>query len=261
MGTVREAQAAGVWGETASQRLDAARHLTEPQVRSIQECLCAGCPVPPWPYGNATSINPLLLTLGTSPGNSPDQGDDAPPDVLDPPTAGKPHRHVFYQDSKGYWDKIRHLARTLLAPTCGSAEDAYALFGNLNLDPRRSGSASGVDVDLDFVRWLLETIRDKLRPSVLVCLGLNTKLEKDRSIRRAFETTFGLKLNKPMRKYAFDSSAYSFREWNVADGRLKIVFWPNHPSRHPFSNFENWKKACEEFKNRNGKLVDRIGAA
>ena len=152
---------------------------------------------------------------------------------------------------------MRHLARTLLAPTCGSAEDAYALFGNLNLAQPRHGSASEVDVDLDFVRWLLKTIKHKLRPRFLVCLGLNDKLKKE-PIRSAFETTFVLKLDEPDDKYRFDG--YFFREWNVAEGQLKIVFWPNHPSRHPFTNLENWKTACEEFKNRNSKLVDRIRA-
>ena len=259
MGTLREAQAAGVWGETASQRLAAARRLTEPQLESIQGWLCEGCPVQPWPLGNATSINPLLLTLGASRGNSPAQPDDEPTDVLDPPTAGKPHRHVrCYRDTGGYWDKIRYLACTLLAPPGGSEEDAYALFGNLNLDTRRSGSASRVDVSPDFAEWLLATIKHKLRPRFLVCLGLNDKLKKE-PIRSAFETTFGLKLDEPDDKCRFDS--YFFREWNVADGQLKIVFWPNSPSQHPFSNnLEKWKTACEEFKNRNSKLVDRIGA-
>ncbi len=113
-------------------------------------------------------------------------------------------------------------------------------------------------VNPDFVRWLLQTIKHKLRPSILVCLGLNDKLKKE-PLRSAFETTFGLKLDEPDDKYRFD--IYFFREWKVTEGRLKIVFWPNHPSRHPFSNFEIWQKACEEFKNRNSKLVDRIGAA
>ena len=174
---------------------------------------------------------------------------------MDRPTAGRPHPHVFYQDSKGYWDKIRYLACTLLTPPSGSAEDAYALFGNLNLDPRRSGSASEVAVNPDFVRWLLETIRDKLRPSFLVCLGLKGKLRDDPALRKVFETTLGLNLRGPD---AYDKGF--FKEWNVADGQLKIVFWPNHPSRPPFTRFENWKKACEEFKNRNSKLVDQIGA-
>ena len=137
-------------------------------------------------------------------------------------------------------------------PPCSSAEDAYALFGNLNLDTHRSGSASRVEIDPVFARWVLETIRDKLRPSILVCLGLKG-IKNDpsmRKIREAFETTFELKLGKPDEKHTFDG--YSFEEWNVnvADGPLKIAFWPNHPSRHPFSNPEKWETACEEFKNR-----------
>ena len=251
-------QETDLWGETASQRLDAARRLTEPQLKSIQGWLCEGCPVPPWPYGNATSINPLLLTLGASPGNSPEQGDDPPPDVLDPPTAGQPHPDVCYQDTNRYWDKIRYLARTLLTPPGGSAKDAYALFGNLCLDPHRHRSASEVTIDPVFAQWLLKTIKHKLRPRFLVCLGLKGKLEKE-PLRSAFETTFGLKLREPHEKRAFPDKG-SFEEWNVVDGQLKIVLWPNSPSRPPFTTFEIWQKACEEFKNRNSKLVDQIGA-
>ncbi len=93
-----------------------------------------------------------------------------------------------------------------------------------------------------------------------------------RETRGAFEDTFELKLGKPDEKHAFDGSSrprtqrsrprYFFEEWNVAEGQLnKIVFWPNHPRWPPVSTFKDWKTACEEFKNRNGKLVDRIGAA
>ena len=175
---------------------------------------------------------------------------------MPPPTAGKPHPDVSYKDLSGYWGKIRYLACTLLTPPGGSAEDAFALFGNLNLAQRRSGSASEVAVNPDFVRWLLETIRDKLRPSFLVCLGLKGMLREDPDLRKVFETTLGLNLRGP---HAYDKGF--LKEWSVADGQPKIVFWPNHPSQRPFRSFEKWETACEEFKNRNSKLVDRIGAA
>ena len=104
-----------------------------------------------------------------------------------------------------------------------------------------------MEVDPAFARWVLKTIKHKLRPRFLVCLGLKGKLRDDPDLRKVFETTFGLNLREPHEEHAFPDKG-SFEEWNVVDGQLKIVLWPNSPSRFPF---EKWKTACEEFKNRN----------
>ncbi len=209
--------------------------------------------MPVWPYGNATSINPLLVTLGASPGNSPQAGDNTPA-PLELPPAGRPHPHVQnYRDLKGYWDKVRHLARAMATPPGGSKTDAYALFGNMNLDPGRSGSATNVDVNQSFAEWVLRTIKWGLRPRWLVCLGLKGKLEGDRSLREVFESTFELNLRRPDEQYRLRDSKYDFREWELHAGTghpLTVVFWPNHPSRHPFVDLTRWHDACEQFKDR-----------
>ena len=62
-----------LWSDSVSERLRSADALSEPKLEAVHAALCEGCPVEPWPYGNATSINPLLVTLGPSPGNSPDR--------------------------------------------------------------------------------------------------------------------------------------------------------------------------------------------
>ena len=247
-----------LWGESALRRLSAARSLTATQLSSIQRALLAGCPWKPhdlgddgraWPYGNATTINPMLVTLGASPGNSPQAGDSDAPDHLELPSAGSPHRHVYYRDTGGYWDKVRYLARTMLTSASGwddpsteqpegpgpskEATDAYALFGNMNLDTGRSGSASGVAIDRTFADWVLRTIEGGLRPRWLICLGLKGQLDRNRPVRRAFESILKLDLNKPHEQYRLFESKYYFREWEVRAGQapLTVVFWPNHPSR------------------------------
>lgn len=257
-------RAAGIppdlWCQSASRRLSSARSLAVSQLDAIQKALCEGCPVPTWPYGNATSINPLLVTLGVSPGDSPEAGDDTPA-PLELPPAGRPHPHVQnYKDRPRYWNKVRHLARAMATPPGGSETDAYALFGNMNLDPRRNRDASRVKVNPDFAEWVLRTIRWGLRPRWLVCLGLKGKLDRGSS-RQVFESIFELNVSKPDEEYQLIADpAYRFREWEVRTGGepLTVVFWPQHPSRPPFGgNFTRWCDACEQFKVRHAGQIDR----
>ena len=275
-----------LWGESATRRLSAAKSLTRSQLSAIQQALLDGCPWKPadlgadgrvWPYGNATSINPMLVTLGASPGNSPQVGDAEEPDHLELPPAGSPHCHVHYRDPNRYWDKVRHLVRTMLIPTVAgedpssgqrevparmSETDAYALFGNMNLDSGRSGSASGVSIDRAFAEWVLRTIRHGLRPRWLICLGLKAKLHPARIEGGIFESVFELDLRKPDAEYQLNAwPKYSFSEWEVHTGEapLTVVLWPNHPSRLPFKDFLKWCDACEQFKDRHARTM-REGA-
>ena len=163
-----------LWGGSWIGRLASARALTSEDRNAVHEALCRGCPEPVWPYGSATSINPLLVVLGASPGNSPQRG-DRNFEMREPfplPTAGEPHPGVFYPDTTGYWDKVRMLARVLLDGDDSPDDAPYALLGTMNLSTAASGKASDVEVDNSFTRWVLTTIRDGLRPRVLVLLGL-----------------------------------------------------------------------------------------
>ncbi|MCY3839390.1 MAG: hypothetical protein OXH09_12230, partial [Gammaproteobacteria bacterium] len=151
---------ARLWGDSIRERINSARRLSRASLAAVHEDLCVGCPVAAWPYGNATSINPLLVTLGPSPGGSPDGGlPDPAGKPLELPTAGVRHRHTTYEDGKGFWRKIRWLARSVVQAGTTSSEDSYALFGNMNLDPNRSGKAGDVRIDPFFGEWVLRTIR------------------------------------------------------------------------------------------------------
>ena len=152
----------------------------------------------------------------------------------------------------------------MATPPGGSETDAYALFGNMNLDPRRNRDASHVKVNPDFAEWVLRTIRWGLRPRWLVCLGLMKKLDQDRSLRDLFESIFELNVSKPEEKHPLDpipaDRNYWFREWEVRTGGepLTVVFWPQHPSHPPFGgNFPRWCDACEQFKVRHAGQIGR----
>lgn len=252
-------ETARIWGDSISGRINSARLLSDATLAAVHEDLSDGCPLAVWPYGNATSINPLIVTLGPSPGGSPDRG------VADPagkplalPTAGVRHPHTTYEDRKGFWRKIRWLARAVVQSGTTSSEDSYALFGNMNLDPNRSGKASDVRVDPVFGEWVLRTIRDKLRPRFMICLGLKGKPDAVKLLSQAFDEFDPARPHAEFALECYRRSRYVFQEWDcVGSGgnRIKLVLWPQHPSRSPFTNLETWRGACREFSDRHRGVI------
>lgn len=256
-GMLSASETARTWSNSISERLRGARALSASALAGVREELCRGCPVTPWPYGNATSINPLLVTLGPSPGGSPDR---AVPDLagkpLELPTAGARHPHTNYEDGMNYWRKIRRLARTVVQAGTTSSEDSYALFGNMNLDPGQSGQASDVRVDEEFGRWVLRTIRDGLRPRLLVCFGLKGKPEAMELLAQAFGIDTAAAHEH--RLACYKPKRLLFREWDCegsGGNPIKLVLWPQHPSRAPFTHLEIWRNASEEFADRHRGLI------
>ena len=248
-----------LWSDSVGERLRSARALVGRELEAVHAALCEGCPVEPWPYGNATSINPLLVTLGPSPGNSLDPAvPDPAKERLRLPTADERHPHTKYKDSRGVWDRIRYLARTVLEIGGATEEEAYALLGNMSLDTRRSGRVRDVQIDPAFGRWVLRTIRDRLRPRYLVCFGLKSKKEALGLLEETFD---GFARGKPHAEHRFrgyERSRLAFQEWDctgLSGNKMKIVQWPQHPSRAPFTSFPLWQQACREFADRHRRLV------
>ena len=52
----------------------------------------------------------------------------------------------------------------------------------MNLSTAASGSAADLDISAPFIRWVLATIRDGLRPRVVVLLGLRTLIREKREL-------------------------------------------------------------------------------
>ena len=164
------------------------------------------------------------------------------------PTAGEPHPGVWYSDPRGYWNKVRDLARTLLDADGALGDDALALFGTMNLSTEASGSASDANLSAPFARWVLATIRDGLRPRVLVLLGLRTLIGTSHRLSALFEEAFeGLDARRPHREHPFQvyrNRRLVFREWNLITPRgapLLLVDWPQHPNRSPFTSAPLWR--------------------
>jgi len=254
---------AKTWSNSRAERLEAVRALSQDDIVKIHDDLTRDCPVEPWPYGNSTTINPILLTLGASPGDSPSQGDleyfrrSAQP----MPPAGQPHPGVYYEDPRNYWSRVRRLAFQVLAHGPLSNEDALALFGNVNLDTGASGEAERVKINDEYAEWLLLNIRDRLRPRILVCLGLSTYFKNNPTVKKQFERLFdGVELGRPQKVYGLESyrkKKFSFKEWDIVcphGNEVRVVVWPQHPSRHPMTLPGVWRGACEQFSRRATEL-------
>ena len=260
--TYSRMESIGLWSGSCSERLAAARSLSREDIKSLQEDLCRGCPVDTWPYGNATSINPMVVVLGPSPGGSGGASAGNPDEPLSLPEAGKPHPHVVKMvekpDKRLHWKKTQILASTLMPSL--AKEDVQTLFGQLNLDTRPQGDADKVRIQSDFADWVLVAIRDKLRPRVVICTGLKGRL-KERELRSQFQQHFpGFELSEPHRETPFhDQTKLAFSEWDIEapfGNSLKLVLWPQAPSFPPFAwDLECWKRSCLQFRTLIGDWI------
>ena len=249
--------ASQLWSDSAGERLAAARALSEAALVEAHAELRAGLATADWPYGFATSINPMLVTLGVSPGSARSwKGRDPATEPFAAPTAGQSHPHLTaMRRATPFGDRIRHLARTVLKVGDLTDEDAYALFGNVVLDPGRSGAASDVRLRPQIAGRVLRVIRDQLRPRHLICFGMKGHRDAGRLLEQTFD---GFTRSRPSRQDRFRSYErrhLTFQEWDVegpSGNKIVIVFWPQHPRRAPFSDLDIWQAACREFAERHG---------
>lgn len=249
--------AADLWGESPRGRLQAALAMSPAESAAVRKAVASTSPMKPWPYGMPTVVNPFLVVLGPSPGNSPDPGDAAflerPP--YEEPTVGRVHPGFLYEDRKGYWRKTRELSVGILRgfdPELGE-EDCYALSGQMNLSVRASGTAR---VEPEYVRWVPRILVEELRPRIIILLGLLSLLndKHDGTIREDFASSGSIQidwerpeLELPFRHYR--QKRFLFRAWYVPrpDGRITtVVSWPNHPVRSPMTNVETWRASIRE---------------
>lgn len=250
-GVMDNLQFGRLWHTDAHARIRAARDVSGVDQAALQKWVGSDCPVTPWPYGMPTVINPKVIVLGPSPGNSPATGKNAaaPPKSYDPPSFGEFHPKLFYPDSRGFFVKVRQLCSGILGARYGLAEqDALALSGMMNLDIGQFGNASDVRFDSRLVKWVLATIHHKLRPDYLVCLGLKSRVG---DVLQGLSPD--LDASRPHRMLEFNAysgRALRYHEWTVprADGgSMRVVLWPQHPSRPPFSNPELWQASIDEY--------------
>lgn len=245
-----------LWSDCPRERLIAARSLTAQQTHDLQKRATATSPMQPWPYGMPTTINPYLLVVGPSPGNSPHQGDTVflQRPAYAAPTVGLAHPAFSYQDASGYWDKIRQLSVGLIQgfdPELPE-DECYALSGQLNLGVGAFGNASESSIELVYARWVPKIMMDMLQPRIVVLFGLWSLMKNNTILQQDFAGALGIDWKKPDKELPFKGyreKRLVFREWRIKrpDGRETIVVsWPNHPSRSPMTNANLWQASIRE---------------
>jgi hypothetical protein len=249
----------GLWSNDPLERLQTARMLSANEAEEHRSALFESSPKKPWPYGMPTTINPFIVILGPSPGNSPAKGDvdfiTRPP--YEVPTVGYAHPKFFYPCT--YWDKARELSVGLIqayAPNLTPA-DCYALSGQMNLSVSASGQASNVNIEPEFAKWVPEVIANLLRPRLVVLLGLWGRMtdKKYKDFQDTFASSGAMPIDwkSPNRKLLFRGyigrQQYFYRIWKLSrpDGAdMTLISWPNHPSRPPMRNAVVWRASIDE---------------
>lgn len=240
--------------ESAASRARAAANLLPAERQAIlTRLLYAGA----WPFGMPTSVNPLVLALGASPGNSPATtawNGIAPQLPYPPPTFGEPHVGLNYPDGSSYWTKMRLLLAGLvrLIDPDASDRDALAVSGQLNLGTGMFGRATMAATEADVTQWAATLVSGALSPRLLVTVGLDGLL-KDRGLNSKLAAG-GLNVSwqRPDYTEPLDGYRYRFKVWHAkrADGApITVVGWPNHPSRHPFGDgepFPVWRRSIAQ---------------
>ncbi len=130
------------------------------------------------------------------------------------------------------------------------------MSSHFNLGLGSTGRASKSDVDPQYINWVSTLLNQKLKPDLVVLFGLKSIL-KDNLVSNSWNAGSGLQIDdwsKPNKSLDFidteTQQKYSFSEWVVTNElghSFKVVLWPNHPSRPPFSDMEKWKKAVRQY--------------
>ncbi|MFZ1545947.1 MAG: hypothetical protein WAT12_02445 [Candidatus Nitrotoga sp.] len=241
-------------------------NLDVSEQKNISNKLIETCPFGEWPEGMPASIDPKLILIGVSPGNSPMNENTSIPgnaEVFEylPCALKSENNHFYYPDSSGYWKKLRLLAKQYCSHFVEdfTENESLSITTHFNLGTGFAGKASKNDVEKDVVEWVSYLLNSIHEPDVVILFGLNSIL-KDQEVSSWWNHNGGIKVNwsKPDNISAFEkytNKNLKFRTWFVTNERNKkfqIVIWPNHPSRPPFKNFDIWEESVNEFVNKHG---------
>jgi hypothetical protein len=245
-----------LWSNDPLERLLTARQLSSSMVTGVQSALIESSPMKPWPYGMPTAVNPFLIILGPSPGNSPVKGDAdfITRPAYEVPTVGYAHPKFLYPST--YWDKARELSVGLIqayAPEL-SPEDCYALSGQMNLGVGALGQANEAAIEIEYAKWVPKVIAELLKPRLVIVLGLVTIMKQSKNLQKAFVFSGAMPidwkrpdLELPFRYYTDKRMVYRIWKLSRPDGTdMTVISWPNHPSRSPMTNAAVWHASIDE---------------
>ncbi|SFM40074.1 hypothetical protein [Nitrosomonas communis] len=209
-----------------------------------------------WPDGMPASIDPKIVLIGVSYGNSPNPEAEKSRkngfDFYSEPCVIKPkNSYFYYPDARGYWEKLRYLSHSFCQKNCPTItiDEALSLTTHINLGTDSAGAATKYDVEKPYVQWASRLLNNIHNPDLVVLFGLK-KIMKDKEVSQWWNHESGLKIdwNKPEKEKFFINYRFSLWDlYNSNNHRIRLVLWPNHPSRHPFANLDIWKESVNEF--------------
>jgi hypothetical protein len=239
--------------------------LTPEENERIMNGLVNTTPDSQWPDGMPASIDPKLVLIGVSYGNSPSveaekshkEGGDyfhSAPCVVKPENS-----HFYYPDTRRYWNKLRYLSHSFFKRNCPNITEnqAISLTTHVNLGTDSAGLATKKDVEEQYVKWVSTLLNETHSPDLVILFGLN-RILKDDEISSWWNNESGLPVNwkKPDNTQSFSSYTVrnlTFREWSVRNSMnhpIRLVIWPNHPSRAPFSDLSIWEQSVNEYMDK-----------
>ena len=103
--------------ETYLRHLERLKVMSPEEVSQQKERLIASTPGKEWPYGFPASLDPRLVIIGVSPGNSPYKpkaGEESKRFLSEPGVINGEESHYYYPDTRRYWNKIRFWRHLIL---------------------------------------------------------------------------------------------------------------------------------------------------
>lgn len=245
---------------TYLEELNTLRSLNSAASAEALRHLESTCParLRPWPRGMPASLAPKLIVIGVSPGNSPMPGDtgDGSGYVSEPSVRIQHNSNFYYPDGTRYWEKVRRLVSGFFARegSLSNLNDQLSLCSHFNLGTKRAGQGTLDAVEPDVIAWVSSLLNNVHKPDLVVLLGLGGIL-RQAPPRIWWNGRSGLKIEwrRPDREWPLDGYNYRFREWvtdNALGHSLKLVIWPNHPSKHPFVDNAIWERSIRDYLGR-----------
>jgi hypothetical protein len=162
-------------------------------------------------------------------------------------------RYFGYRDGTGYWKKVSYLAHQFFTKegSLATEQEGLSLTSHFNLGTGHAGQASTEAVERDVVEWVSMILGSVFEPQLVVLLGLNSII-KSHDVSSWWNHANGLSVDwrRPQRETELAGYRYRFREWKprTASGKdVRLVTWPNHPSRHPFADPEVWRQSVRQY--------------
>ena len=177
MSARREAEQLGLWSQNPHQRLRAAKNLSPRLYEALQSEMVKGCPVTPMPYGMQLLRILSFWCWGCRRVGLPPDGSQGIP--FDLPTIGKPHLGLSAKGNLDFFRKVQSLCEIILKEKYQiDTSSALTLSGLMNFDDNNYPSANDVVLKPELVAWVWNVIVERLRPEIIVGLGLKGQLHR-----------------------------------------------------------------------------------